>query len=130
MNPSYTHVGFLRWLQGHGWPHGLTCLKVLGQQCLWQCLRQLVTILPCNHKVESSTKLRECQRPITIHITQLPVEKTGTHFPRRYLRETGMPSRGRQKCNSEKGYLNTRQASLSGTLDPDLHICLREDEAS
>lgn len=66
----------------------ITCLKVLGQQCLRQRLRQLITVLPRNHEVESGTKLRECQRTVAIHVTQLPAGMTGTLFPSYYLRET------------------------------------------
>lgn len=118
------------WLQNTTCRRDVTCLKVLGQQRLRQRLRQLVTILPRNHEVESGTKLRECQRPVAIHVTQLPADMTGTHFPSHYLRETyGCNHRG-DKCNFEKGYFNTRQASLSFALDPNLHICLREGEAA
>lgn len=91
----------------------ITCLKVLGQQRLRQRLRQLVTILPRNHKVESGTKLRECQRPIAIHIAQLPAGKTGTHFPSHYLRETYVCNHG-----------GDRNATLRrGILMQEKHLC-------
>jgi len=106
----------------------ITCLEVLGQQRLRQRLWQLVAILPRNHEVESGTKLRERQRPVAIHVAQLPASTT--HLPSRYLRDMHVCNHGGDKRSSGTGSFDTRQASLPFTLDPNLHIRHGEDEAT